>query len=311
MNRETLHARAYAGAHDLQSMIELIKRRPLEWATDFPGCLDLQEMLAVPRLQAGTRLWLDARRRLVAFAILDVDIASANLALEVSSYWKEKGLERQMVAWAEGFVRQSNPPGVQPFLLEASARSDNPATIALLEELGFVRQPGETVHLERSLAVPIPKPELPGGFSIRPLDGEAEAAEWVRLHRASHGTENMTVEYTLAMMRTPNQDPAMDLVAVAPDGTLVAYCVCFIDVERNALTGRRDGYTDPIAAHPDFQRRGLSKALMLSGLALLRERGMDTVCLGTSSDNLGMLRAAASAGFHITRNVFWFGKPIG
>ena len=95
-----------------------------------------------------------------------------------------------------------------------------------------------------------------------------------------------------------------------PDGILAAYCVCFIDGEENALTGQLHGYTDPIATHPDFQRRGLSKALVLAGLSLLKERHVQTACLGTSSDNVAMQLTAESVGFHVTKNVFWYNKPI-
>jgi hypothetical protein len=49
---------------------------------------------------------------------------------------------------------------------------------------------------------------------------------------------------------------------------------------------------------------------MLSGMALLRERGMDTAGLGTSSQNAAMLRTAASVGFQVTKHVYWYNKPI-
>jgi mycothiol synthase len=310
MANNLVHDRAYSGSQDMRAMIDLIKARPIARTTDFPCVLDLQEMLELPKIQAATHLWIDSRNRLAGFAILDMDLASANLTFEVSTDWKERSLENGVIAWAEDFIRRTGQPGADPFLLEASSRADNPASIVLLEGLGFERQTGGAVHLERLLSAPLPKPQLPDGFSIRPLRGESEAEDWVRLHRAAHATENMTVEYKLAMMRTPYYDPEMDLVAAAPDGRLAAYCVCFIDVEENALTGLRKGYTDPIATHPDFQRQGLSRALMLSGMVLLRERGMDTACLGTSSENVAMQRTAASVGFRITRNVFRFGKPI-
>jgi GNAT superfamily N-acetyltransferase len=302
--------RAYTGPHDLQAMIDLIKARPRDRMADFPGILDLQEMLIVPKIQACTRLWIDPFGHLACFAILDMDLDSANLTFEVAPDWKEKRLEADIVAWAEAFVRKTRLTKVGIFLLEASANSDNVACIALLGQLGFDRQAVGAVHLERSLADPIPKSQLPAGFIIRPICGEAEAPDWVRLHRLAHGTENMTVEYKLSMMRTPYYDPEMDLVAVAPGGGLAAYCVCFIEVEENALTGKKRGCTDPIATHPDFQRRGLSRALMLRGLALLLERGMDTAHLGTSSGNIAMIQTAGSVGFHITQNVFRYGKPI-
>jgi hypothetical protein len=47
-------------------------------------------------------------------------------------------------------------------------------------------------------------------------------------HRAAFGTEYLTVEERLATMREPEYDPELDLLAVAPDGRLAAYCMCFI-----------------------------------------------------------------------------------
>jgi mycothiol synthase len=302
--------RSYAGPQDLAAMIDLVKARPSDRLADFPGILDLQEMLALPEIQAGTRLWNGPCGQLAGFTILDMDRDSANLSFEIAPGCKRKILEAEMIAWAEDSIRQACPAGRSSFLLETSSRSDDAASIDLLEELGFACQPEGAVHLERSLADPIPRPQLPAGFSLRPIRGEAEAGDWVRLHRLAHGTENMTVDFKLSMMRTPYYDPEMDLVAEAPGGELAAYCVCFIEVEENALTGKKRGCTDPIATHPDFQRRGLSGALILHGLAMLMERGMDTAHLGTSSGNVAMIRTAESVGFHITQNVFRYGKPI-
>ncbi len=310
MANYVVYDRAYSGPHDLQAMIDLIKARPLDRFTDFPGILDLQEMLAVPGIQACTRLWIDPLGQLACFAFLDMDHDSANLTFEVAPNWMEIRLAADVISWAETSIRRTRLINEGIFLLECSAYSDNFERIAGLKNLGFERQAGGAVHLERFLADPIPQPQLPAGFSIRPLHGEAEAGDWVRLHRHAHGTENMTVEYKLSMMRTPSYDPEMDLVAETPGGELAAYCVCFIEVEANALTGKKRGCTDPIATHPDFQRRGLSRALMQRGLGLLQERGMDTAHLGTSSGNIAMIRTAESVGFHITQNVFRYGKPI-
>jgi mycothiol synthase len=99
--------------------------------------------------------------------------------------------------------------------------------------------------------------------------------EVVVLHRAAFGTPHMTIEGQLSWMRMPEYDPTLDLVAVAPDGALAAYVLCSISEQENLLAGRRVGYTDSVATHPKFQRRGLAKALLVKGLNLLRQRGME------------------------------------
>jgi ribosomal protein S18 acetylase RimI-like enzyme len=116
----------------------------------------------------------------------------------------------------------------------------------------------------------------------------------------------MTIEERRAMMSVPDYDPALDLVAVAPDGCLAGFCVCGIPAEENAATGRSDGYTDPIGVHPDFQGQGLARALLLTGLRLLRECGVDRAVFGTSSENAAMQAAARSAGFQLESSKVWF-----
>jgi ribosomal protein S18 acetylase RimI-like enzyme len=111
-------------------------------------------------------------------------------------------------------------------------------------------------------------------------------------------------------MRSPDYEPALDLVAVGPDGTLAAYVLCRISAEENALTGRSLGYTDPVATHPDYQRLGLAKALLLVGCKKLRERGVETVALGTGSWNTGMRKAAESVGYRVISKKYFFEKSL-
>lgn len=68
--------------------------------------------------------------------------------------------------------------------------------------------------------------------------------------------------------------------------------------------------TDPIATHPAFQRRGLARALLLTGLQLLKERGMDYARLSTSSTNVPMQRAARAAGYQLAAKTLFFTKTV-
>ncbi len=162
----------------------------------------------------------------------------------------------------------------------------------------------------RDLTRPIPEVVLPAGFAIRCVTGEEEAPALAELHRAAFGSDYMTTENRLAMMRVPEYDPSLDLVVVAPDGRLAAYCMCSISEEENRITGRKEGQTDPVATHPRFQKMGLARALLLKGLHLLRDRGMDFAGLGTSSENIAMQKTAESVGFYVTLRKIWFEKEI-
>jgi len=111
-------------------------------------------------------------------------------------------------------------------------------------------------------------------------------------------------------MDVPDYDPDLDLVAAAEDGPLAGYCFCYISYAENAQTGRLDGYTDPVAVHPDYQRRGLARAMLFAGLRLLQERGMHTARLSTSANNLAMQRAAESAGYQVESATIWYSMPV-
>ena len=107
-------------------------------------------------------------------------------------------------------------------------------------------------------------------------------------------------------MRAPQYDPELDLVAVAPNGELAAFCVCgFEDSSREV------GYTDPVGTHARYKRRGLGKAMVTTGLHALKDRGARTAELGTSSENVAMQRLAEALGFIIVSESLWFSRTVG
>ena len=165
--------------------------------------------------------------------------------------------------------------------------------------------------MSRSLNLPIPEPQLPPGFIIRPMGGEVEIDAYVALHRAAFGTEIMTVEYRRTIISAPDYIPELDLVAVAPDGDLAAFCVCQIFPDDSPRAGGlKEGWTDPLGTHPAYQRLGLATALLLTGMRLLKARGMDTAILGTSSSNLAMQHTARSVGYQDASNTLWYSKSV-
>lgn len=301
-------SRTYSDAGDLSAMLDLlVAARSLDRITDYPGVVDLRELLALTQVQDNTRLWFDAGAQLIGFAFVD---PYHNLRFEFDQSVATLAVEREIVTWGETCLRRVMPTTDEPQQLDASCRADNTERIALLERHGFVRQALSSLQFVRPLDEPIPTPHLPPGFTLRGVAGEHEVEALVTLHRAAFATNHMTVAERLAMMRVPEYDAELDLIAVGPDGRLAAYCFCSVSQEENERTGRNEGYTDPIATHPDFQHRGLAKALLLTGLHKLKQRGVAAAALGTSSANRAMRSLAQAVGFQVRSTTLWFSKPV-
>ena len=292
-------SRLYADETDLARLIAFLPAaRPADRVSDYPAATDLREMLCQPDRQADTRLWLNQQDRLIAFALVD---AYNNFLFDYLPRANSPELEEAIMQWG---VACSKLP------LDAVCRADDHERYAWLMRHGFQPQDLRTLRFNRSLSEPIPDPQLPPGFSIRSVAGESEIEALVALHRAAFGTDNMTIDERRAMLSVPHYDPALDLVVVASNGRLAGFCVCGIPGEENAATGRNEGYTDPIGVHPDFQKRGLARALLLTGLQLLRERGAAFAVLGTSSENTAMQATARSAGFQLASSKVWFSRAV-
>jgi mycothiol synthase len=294
--------RPYAGDADLLALIALVAARPAERIADYPSIADLRELLGVPGAHENTALWEGTGGRLAGFATL----RSTNLAFEIAPWVPADHLAPAVIAWAAGRVRQAEQGSSEATALRTSCRDHDAGRVALLGRHGFAREPTYAVHMARSLAVPIPAPQVPEGFRIRHVAGEHEAEALVALHRAAFGTQQMTVAYWLAMMRVPEYDPQLDLIALAPDGTFASYATFQVSEEENRLTGRSEGTVCSVGIHPAFRRQGLAKALVLLGLGRLRARGVETACTGTGSWNVGMQQTFRSAGFHVhSTTIFW------
>ena len=294
-----ISSRIYADGKDLKIIADLIARvRPPEHLNDHPAKVNLEEDLASAAVRANARLWFDDGQP-VGWAYVD---EFNNLLWELDTKYEEL-LGSQIVECGEACIRRALANGGST-TLDASCKEDYAARIAFLKRYGFQQTETTTVRMIRLLSEPIPEPKLPPGFVIRPLAGSHEVEAVAAMHRLAFGTDYMTTEYRLAIMSTSEYDPSLDLVVIAPDGTIAAYCICSVNEQE------KTGSTDPVATHPRYQGLGLARALLLTGLHLLKERGMLSAHLGTSGDNIVMQKAAESVGFTVDYKTIWFSKEV-
>jgi mycothiol synthase len=302
----TFEMRPPMGQSDLQRMYDL--------ALAFPEAafhvVDLPYRLCSPSAQMleNVRLWEDAQGRLLGFAIAQLPWLTVDYVVHPSA--REAGVEQAILNWAlERWPHFMAERGLN-YSLFLEVREDQPERIALLERLGFVRDEWYMLHLAQPLNDLLPTVQPPAGFTIRPLAGEEEAASYVALHRTAFGSENMTLDWRQRTLRAPQYIPELDLVAVAPDGRLAAFCICWLSQHSHDENGSNQGQVEPMGVHPDFQRRGLGRAILLEGLRRLREHGALTAFVDSDGENDPSRLLYESAGFRVASTVLKYRKDF-
>src|SRR5579885_964838 len=290
-----------AGDADYQRIVALVWAYPTE---NLHVC-DLPYRLCSPgaRSAEDARLWEDENGDLLAFAIVQ-HTSFGTLDYFIRPDARNQGIEVAMIAWATPRFQHWTTAAGRDLSWWIDSRTDQPDRLALAAQCGFARDNWHTVHMLRPLDQPIPEPQLPVGFTIRPLAGEAEVEAMVALHRAAFDTENMTVAWRRATLALPQYDPAHDLVVEAPDGRLAAFCLCW----RCPATG--EAQVEPMGAHPDFQRLGLGRALLDEQFRRLRAAGVTNAVVETYSVFESAIALYASVGFRVVQTIEKYAKDF-
>lgn len=151
-------------------------------------------------------------------------------------------------------------------------------------------------HMTRALD-DLPEPRVHDGYALRAVRGEDELLARTESHRAAWEPSRVVPESYLQVMRAWPYRAELDWVAVAPDGTFAANCLCWLDV------GNRIVELEPVGTHPDHRRRGLAAAVCLAALKAARATGADTG-LVYPVNGLPAATLYESIGFHtITRHL--------
>jgi GNAT superfamily N-acetyltransferase len=135
---------------------------------------------------------------------------------------------------------------------------------------------GSWVQFNARELTEVPDPVLPAGFRFLTA-AEVPAADAVRAHRDAWHPSGLTEAAFERVRRTwPYRADLHPLVA-APDGTLAATAIIWLD------EATQTAEFEPVGTHRDFRRRGLGTALQLHGMHLARAAGatrMLVACLG-------------------------------
>jgi len=185
---------------------------------------------------------------------------------------KVNGNSKSLLSECQEIMQQlmmDNPPDKRVLSTNISASDEKISD--RLRSLGYELKPVNYIQALRSLNTEIPSPVLPEGYQIRNALGEHEAHLLVEVHKGSFG-KDWTAEEYLKVMRTPGFVIEHELVVVAANGHFAAFLIYWLDPIS------KSGLFEPVGCHKDFQRRGLTKALMYEAMQRMVNAGMEKSC---------------------------------
>jgi GNAT superfamily N-acetyltransferase len=154
----------------------------------------------------------------------------------------------------------------------------------ILTRRGYARTKYNAEHMRyRFLTQPITDSAPRNGYTVRALGDESELParswlSWKAFHPDEPDEKYEGWEWYKNVQRVPIYKRDLDVVAVAPDGELAAFCTVWVDdVTRIAVF-------EPVGTHPDHQKRGLGKAVMSEGLRRAQKLGATLATVSSYSD---------------------------
>ena len=219
------------------------------------------------QLEQVITLW-EAEGQIVA--VLNPD-AEGEAFFQVHPACYDRSLLTEMRDVAERKLSKTREDGKKELIVWVNASDE--IMKSLVAERGYARSGFLAEHMRRRpFSWPVPDLVPPAGYTVRALGDERELParswlSWKAFHPDEPDEKYEGWEWYRNVQRVPLYRRDLDIVAVAPDDELTAFCtVWFDDVTRTAVF-------EPVGTHPDHQKRGLGKAVMSEGLRRAQRLG--------------------------------------
>jgi ribosomal protein S18 acetylase RimI-like enzyme len=298
-----------------------ITARPYNAATDLASLVSLAQMNnrfapASVYLHTGDVLWrlfqntvFDPQRHVRLWQQDETVIAWAWFEEPDGFVWcihpefqSARIVEAEIITWASEQIDPS-APGSDGHLWTRVCATDT-ATLDALARFGFLEDARHARKMEYTLSGPPVTAACPPGVTVRAVGGPDEWLERVELHRIVWHPSRVTLDAYKRLRTVPGYRPDLDLVAVAPDGQLAAYCLCWLDPVTNV------GLFEPVGTHPAYRGQGLGKAVVTEGLRRLQAHGATAAWVTGVESNVAAVNLYSRVGFSTATYEHFYKKPL-
>jgi ribosomal protein S18 acetylase RimI-like enzyme len=167
------------------------------------------------------------------------------------------------------------------------------------------------LQMSLALSTPVPAPRWPEGVAVRHPGPDDDNAVW-RTHQAAFADHAEDVPVTREdfmherLERDPHADRSLWWLAESIDGPVG---ICLARAGTPEAPGH--GHIRDLAVHPDWQRRGIGLALLLTAFDAFTARGLTAADLEVDDVTMGGAVALYEhAGMHVARRTEILEKPL-
>jgi mycothiol synthase len=230
--------------------------------------------------------------------------------------WRRKGIGGQLLNFTEALAQAdfAANPHSGPSYLRGIGEDTAYGKIALFEQRAYpiIRY---FCFMQRKTLDDLPGAQLPPGFELRPAAEDQIRMIWDAKEEGFRDhwgfapkSENEYLEWLADVGKS------MPLWQVAWDtakNEIAGVSINEIKEQDNERLGFKRGWVSSLAVRRPYRKQGLAKAMLASGMKLLRDSGMTEVVLGVDAENPhNALRLYESVGFKVINTDAIYQKPL-
>jgi ribosomal protein S18 acetylase RimI-like enzyme len=243
------------------------------------------------------QLWEDPTGKLLGFVWMNAE------ATDLVCHYQHRALEEDMLEWAEQqYIQRYSAPSV-PGYHHIFVFDCDPEREAIALRRGYAKTEVYNYYGRRDLGQFTSRLDLPSGYRIRSLEAE-DIAQRAALNSLAGGEAVSEEKYRRMMKAALTYRQDLDLVAIGPEGQVVAFCTLWLDEQSGC------GIVEPYGCDPSHRRKKLGQNLLCEGMRRLKAAGARWVyvthagCEGDEMDAaLGLNQAV---GFELAgKNFLW------